>query len=166
MFVIDGVLTEEQRMAVYKTANNNQLSLQYMWFESGRLLRCMKPIVDAVAKHVDIQACVGYEMWTQYNTRPEWHYDKDEGYLERTGQSRFPICSIVYYPLVDGLVGGEFKTEDIVVTPKTNRLLCFGPGVLHTVNPFEGTRFSVLINPWAYKPETKFPEVVVTSASM
>ncbi len=99
----------------------------------------------------DLNECVGYEYWTQNNTRPSnWHYDKDEMYYESTGLFKYPICSIVYYLKVNNLEGGLLHLEDITILPKTNRLVIFPSGIKHYVEEFSGDRVSFLINPWSY----------------
>ena len=62
--------------------------------------------------------------------------------------------SIVYYPIIDNMSGGELILEKDVVVPKVNRVVIFKPGMYHYVNEFEGTRYSMLINPWTYKLPT------------
>ena len=44
--------------------------------------------------------------------------------------------------------GGELIVEDTIITPKENRVVIFGPGLIHKVNEFEGQRVSLSINPW------------------
>lgn len=101
--------------------------------------------------YYDLSDCVGYEFWTQNNTRPsDWHYDKDEDYFNQTGSFKFPICSIVYYLNVNNLVGGLLHLEDCIILPKTNRMVIFPPGTVHYVEEFTGERTSILVNPWDY----------------
>jgi hypothetical protein len=96
---------------------------------------------------------IGIEQWAHYGTKPDWHVDKDEVLLNRTGKVLLPICSIVFYAEVDQLTNGKFMTENMIITPKTNRLLAFAPGISHGVEDYTGTRLSVAINPWSTKPE-------------
>ena len=89
-----------------------------------------------------------------------WHQDRDEQTFWETGQSHFPICSIVFYPYVENLIGGElvFK-NNMRITPVTNRLVMFGPGLEHKVTPIEsGERVSMNINAWnsRVKIDTEF----------
>jgi len=101
--------------------------------------------------YYDLSDCIGYEFWTQNNTRPsDWHYDKDEEYLNNTGSFKFPICSIVYYLNVDNMTGGLLHLEDCIILPKTNRMVIFPPGTMHYVEEFTGKRTSILVNPWNY----------------
>ena len=101
--------------------------------------------------YFDLSSCIGYEFWPQNNTRPTTrHLDKDEQLLEEKGIYRFPLWSIIYYIFVDeNLVGGKLDIEDdILITPKTNRMIIFPPKKHHYVQPFQGQRVSLLINPW------------------
>jgi hypothetical protein len=54
--------------------------------------------------------------------------------------------------MVNDLIGGKFITEDITVTPKTNRLIIFSPNTHHTVEEYTGNRLAIAINPWNIKP--------------
>ena len=69
----------------------------------------------------------------------------------KQGVTRFPLCSMVYYVMVDNLRGGKLHIEDEVITPKTNRLVIFSPGKYHCVEPFIGSRTTYCINPWDVK---------------
>jgi hypothetical protein len=110
-------------------------------------------------KYFNLESMIGYEMWPGSDDapppplhawRPEFpmHYDKDENLFKEKNELSFPLCSIVYYPLIKNLIGGEFYTNDMSVTPKTNRLLIFSPGILHAVKPYQGLRKVVSVNPW------------------
>ena len=103
--------------------------------------------------HYDLSDVIGYEFWGHKNTRPPggWHYDKDEIAFHRDGIYKFPVCSIIYYPVIENLIGGELILNKDVITPRTNRLIIFKSGVYHYVNEFEGKRYSLLINPWTHK---------------
>ena len=41
----------------------------------------------------------------------------------------------------------------VEIKPKTNRLVLFEPGLKHRVEKFEGTRYSININPWRRRLE-------------
>jgi hypothetical protein len=99
----------------------------------------------------DLSKMVGCEVWTHNTTRPDWHFDKDEKLNANTGQLKFPICSIVFYPFVQNLIGGRLLTGSEQIVPKTNRLIIFSSGIYHSVEPFSGERLSLAINPWDYK---------------
>ena len=105
-------------------------------------------LIKLASDFYDLSSCIGYEFWSQNNTRPsDWHYDKDEE-LGNQGIACFPLCSMVYYLVVENLQGGQLHLEDDIITPKTDRLVIFPPGKYHMVDPFEGKRVSLLINPW------------------
>lgn len=112
---------------------------------------CLEKILTTAGKFFDLQGCVGVECWAHYNTRPEWHIDKDEVLHKHANVLATPLCSIVYYGIVDNLVGGEFVTSSEVIKPKQNSLLLFTRGIPHSVNAYTGTRLSLAINPWEYK---------------
>ena len=107
-------------------------------------------MINVAGQMYDLTSCIGYEFWTHYNTRPrDWHIDQDEQLRIKTGQTRFPLCSMVYYVYVDGLKGGKLHIEDDIVTPKSNRLVIFSPGKYHCVEPFLGKRITFCVNPWS-----------------
>ena len=108
-------------------------------------------ILDIEGKYFNLSNAVGYEFWGHNGTKPEWHYDKDETLYKTKQQLVFPLCSTVYYLEASKLRGGELLIgNDLVVVPKTNRLVIFAPGIYHTVKPYEGKRVSLLINPWSH----------------
>ena len=111
---------------------------------------CLQMMVKA-HYYVDLTSCIGYEFWTQNNTRPNggWHQDKDEQLKMKTGELSFPLCSLIYYPLVENLEGGQLHLECDIITPKENRLVIFPPKTYHYVQPFKGNRISLLVNPWS-----------------
>ena len=109
-------------------------------------------MINLSSQMYDLTSCVGYEFWTHYNTIPRnWHIDKDEQLKIKTGYTRFPFCSMVYYVYVDELRGGKLHIEDDVITPKSNRLVIFSPGKYHCVEPFLGKRITLCVNPWSEK---------------
>jgi hypothetical protein len=110
---------------------------------------CLQMMVKA-HHYVDLTSCIGYEFWSHNNTRPRggWHQDKDEQLKIRTGEINFPLCSLIYYPIVENLKGGQLHIEDDIITPITNRLIIMEPGKWHCVQEFTGNRVSFLVNPW------------------
>ena len=106
-------------------------------------------ILQITAHCVDLTGIIGYEFWGQNNNKVDWHYDKDEVLYEKEKILKHPICSTIYYLKVNDLTGGQLVIEDdFVVTPKTNRLIIFGPGRQHRVESYKGTRCSLNINLW------------------
>ena len=108
-------------------------------------------ILDIAKNYYDLSDAIGYEFWGHNGTTTGWHQDKDEMLASKTGKLSFPLCSTVYYLEASNLTGGELVIEnDLGITPKTNRLVIFPPAKFHGVNPFEGKRGSLLINPWSH----------------
>ena len=107
--------------------------------------------IDIASKYYDLSSSVGYEFWTHNNTRPSegWHYDKDEFLFNATGIYEYPLCSMVYYPVVEDLKGGQLHLEYDIITPKENRLVIFPPKTYHYVEPFDGNRMSIILNSWS-----------------
>ena len=112
-----------------------------------------KELLSWASFYYSLDNCTEYELWHGSSTSDaalHEHIDKDEKHFAKTGEFIHPICSIVYYLDVEDLVGGELVSPgNCSVVPKTNRTVIFGPGVSHKVEPFTGTRFAVLVNPWA-----------------
>jgi len=109
-------------------------------------------ILTIASQYFDFSKIVGYEFWSQQNTKPNtWHYDKDEKLYDKERKLVFPVCSTIYYLAVSDLEGGRLIIEDDVITPKTNRLVIFPPGKYHTVENFKGNRISLLVNPWNHE---------------
>ena len=96
-----------------------------------------------------------FEIWHNIDIRPQgWHIDQHEA-AAKNGQSFRPICTFVYYlDVSNDLIGGrlcvfdEFTQSKHYVEPNRNRLVLFSSGVLHRVEPLEGRRQSLIINPW------------------
>ena len=115
---------------------------------------CLKMIYFS-QKYFPSDTIVGYENWCRHSTGPmEMHFDKDENLDNEREILKFPICSMVYYSDVENQIsGGELNIKNqVLIKPKTNRLVIFGPGLFHGVNKFKGRRVSLLINPWENKP--------------
>jgi|TARA_R110000803_G_scaffold19597_2_gene51179 hypothetical protein len=109
-------------------------------------------ILERANNYIPLESSVGYEYWTQQNTRPEGkHQDKDEKAFMR-GVERFPMCSIVFYLTVENLKDGKLVFDNgVEVTPVENRLVIFKKQLEHFVQPFKGSRVSVAVNPWETK---------------
>ena len=151
LVVIDDVLDDAHREAVVGFFKQSTVSC----WEQGSIKDDQSPmtlLLKEAAKYFDLSNMVGSEYWAHYGTKPEWHVDKDEKRMDTTGELSCPICSIVYYGIIDNLKGGKFMTETESITPKTNRMVIFSAGILHTVEEYSGTRLSVAVNPWAIKP--------------
>ncbi len=156
LIVIDNVLDEAHRQAVAGFFSQSDESRIMRWEAGGvdSLNGNQSPmalLLKAAAAHFDLTSMVGSEYWAHYGTRPDWHVDKDERLYDNSGVIECPLCSIVYYADID-VVGGNFVTETLSIKPITNRLIAFHPGLLHSVEPFTGTRLAVAVNPWNKKP--------------
>jgi hypothetical protein len=120
------------------------------WFDKGKN-NFIDIIIDQCSKYFDLSGMIGYEMHKNI-IGPDYHQDKDELLFLTKGIKSFPLCGIVYYPLIENLSGGELKFENLSVKPINNRLVIFSPSLPHMVNPHKGTRISLGINPWNSKP--------------
>ena len=111
-------------------------------------------ILNICSNYFDMTDYAGYETWSNKTYVPEWHVDKEVsvGKFSDSTNSYLPICSIVYYPVIEDLKGGEFLTKDLTLIPKTNRLIMFSSEIYHKVNTYTGTRVALSINPWHKKP--------------
>ena len=141
-----------QRDIINVFSERKQKNIDERWYSLDEEHMFKDFCVQMITKanyYVNLTSCIGYEFWTQNNTRPaRRHQDKDERLVERTGEYSFPLCSLIYYPIVENLEGGQLHVDDAIITPKTNRLVIMSPGMWHYVEKFTGTRISFLINPW------------------
>ena len=109
-------------------------------------------MIGVANQFINLDSCVGYEFWTQKNTRPsKWHQDKDEQLNGNKSILSFPLCSMVYYVKVKDLKGGKLHIEDDIITPKSNRMVIFSPNLNHCAEPFMCDRITLCVNPWSVK---------------
>lgn len=150
LFVIDDVFSTYDLYQLYNKYNNLKNPMEFKWVDLQQADLYIRELSSIASKLFDLSSIKGYELWSQYNSRTDWHYDKDEKVHSETGQYIYPPCSIIFYPHVDkDLVGGVFQTDTgIEVQPKTNRAIVMAPGVFHNVTKYTGERFSLLVNPW------------------
>ena len=135
--------------------NTNEINFNERWYslDEAHIFKdfCIQ-MINVASNLYNLSTCKGYEFWSQNNTRPQnWHIDQDEQLVAKTNQTRFPLCSMVYYLKIDNLRGGKLHIEDDIITPKTNRLVVFSPQLNHCVVPFVGDRISLCVNPWSVK---------------
>lgn len=156
--VLDDVLSEPQRMSFmlypYKPGVGN--------YEPRNSDQAHEAILSIVHKQFDLSRCTLYEIWCHHAMGERnliRHVDNADAYRLRTGKWKYPICGIVYYAEVSDLVGGEFCTDDVVITPKTNRLIMFAQGTPHKVNDYTGMRWAVAINPWERNPNIDYETI-------
>ena len=150
LHIVDDFLTEDQMLEIRSNTflfKNSEVETtgSYSWDE----IKIFHPIINYLSEHFDLSNAVTYEVWQQENTRPlGWHHDKDEKLWE-SGELLFPILTSIFYLDVNLTSGGNlFLEDDTVIEPVTNRLVAFGPGVEHYVEPYSGSRHSIIINPW------------------
>lgn len=133
----------------------NESNLKEKWYsldEEHQFQDFCVQMLNLAGSFFDLSSCMGYEFWTHLNTRPrDWHIDQDEKLVSTTGQTRFPLCSVVYYVKVKNLKGGKLHIEDDIITPKSNRMVIFSPKLNHCVEPFMGDRITLCVNPWSFK---------------
>lgn len=128
-------------------------SISNCWIPSEKIPPVFYPLLNNAAKMFDVSEMTGLEFWVHSNTKPNWHYDKDEKLFANYGTISPPLFSMVYYAKIQGLLGGDLYFDNgIRIPPQTNRQVVFSPGAFHKVANFHGTRVSVLLNPWKTKP--------------
>ena len=109
-------------------------------------------MINMASQMYDFTSCIGYEFWTRLNTCVEgWHRDRDEKLYERENVLSYPLCTILYYPHVKNLTGGQLLLEDDIIMPRTNRMIIFSSGMSHNVRDFTGERTAMIINPRSKK---------------
>ena len=160
--VIDDALDKDANVAVCRSAVEHEGKwatpiddLDIYLFDMDQDHPCKKECMELLeigGKYIDISSAIGYETWIRINTRPAgWHCDQDDRMNLTQNKTSYPLCSMVYYPYVDeNLKGGKLEFEDgRKFTPKTNRLIVFGPGIRHNVEEnYIGDRISLALNPW------------------
>ena len=149
--VIDDVFSDKD--LIFIQSNIDKQSSRSIWFDLTQehtWKSLSHKLMKLANNYYDLNNVIGYEFWSQYNTRPAggWHYDRDEILYYEKHIFKFPVCSIVYYPILYDLIGGQIQLEKDVIVPKINRAIIFKPGMFHYVHEFEGTRCSLIINPW------------------
>lgn len=157
LIVLDNVLAEPEMVAVRNIIHTDPNISKMRWIDGDYDAVKENPspiatLLSIAAKYFDVANMCGAEFWAHNGTRPDWHVDKDEKLSETIGTLSYPICSIVYYAEVDNLKDGMFMTDTMNITPVNNRMLIFAPGIMHGVQPYEGTRLSLAVNPWTTKP--------------
>lgn len=153
LIVIDDFLSGVDRDNINKTflndGNMKWTNSKYNFIQD----HCVFTILTEANKYYNLQNMVGYESWSNYGNPISWHYDKDEYLWNTENVLKTPICSIVYYGIINNVKGGRFLTESEIITPKNNRLLIFSPCIFHSAEDYSGERLSIAINPWDYKPK-------------
>ena len=154
VIILDNVINniDSVKVKILDILKDKNINEEWCTFDKDHQFQdfCLK-FIEIAENFYDMSSCVGYEFWTHNDTRPPegWHYDKDEFLFDATGTYDYPLCSIVYYPFIKNLEGGQLHLECDIITPKENRLVIFPPKTFHYVEPFTGKRVSLLINPWS-----------------
>tara|TARA_B100000287_G_scaffold431060_1_gene487570 strand:- start:1021 stop:1536 length:516 start_codon:yes stop_codon:yes gene_type:complete len=156
MLLLDDVILEEDVLDFDK---DEEVYVPEKWYDLDTNHKYQKTclfLIDKVRNYYDLSTIGGYEFWIHHNTRPQqWHIDKDERMMDEKGILSCPLCSIVYYPLVEDLRDGrlhlldENLQEDVIIVPKQNRLVALPTARRHFVEPFtRGRRVAFIVNPW------------------
>ena len=151
--ILDNVLEESSVDKINDALNNSTAKVTWYDLDEDHIFEnfCTS-LIHITNQFIDISSCVGYEFWTRLNTNVgTWHRDKDEELYERDKTLSFPLCTILYYPYIKNLKGGQLLLEDDIIMPRTNRMIIFASGMSHNVENFTGERTSMIINPWSKK---------------
>jgi|GEM_PF-2027111 len=162
VIVLDDVLSEEDAELFRARHFCSSEREDNRWVDKGNQPKYITNLVNVVESYIDLSTAVGYEWWTQKNTYTGrgWHIDNDEEVWASDGILKTPLCSIIYYPLVAHIKGGEFDLGDLKIPAKTNRMIIVSANEPHKINNYnieEADRWSFLINPWSYKLEWATP---------
>jgi hypothetical protein len=159
IIIQDDVLNQDEAYMAYEfffLANKGNVDNNWISKDNWKMLSWMQKITSLAESYFDLDSCVGYEWWvhSEGSLPPRgWHLDLDENLWINNKNLKFPLCSIIYYPLIQDLQGGHFLTQDVKITPKTNRAIFMDKGEWHNVAPYQNGRYAILINPWGYKLE-------------
>ena len=151
MIIIENILSEESRVSMLDEYYGPSFH-GFKYLED--MLHAEKQLIDIASTLFNLRGLVGSEIWSNVNnTVPHWHVDKDERHYEATGEFKYPLCTIVYYPYIENLQGGSlhlYEDSSIVIKPKQNMIIVFPSNIPHYVEPFTGKRLSVVSCPYAY----------------
>ena len=151
--ILDDILDELSVNKINGAINN--FTDKAKWYdldEDHTFANFCNSLIHLTNEFIDISSCVGYEFWTRLNTCVGgWHRDKDEELYKRENVLSYPLCTILYYPHVKNLTGGQLLLEDDIIMPKPNRMVIFASGMFHNVKEFTGERTAMIINPWSKK---------------
>ena len=148
--VIDNVLDAESVSKIKESIDESTRDPFFYTMNENHLYDnfCLA-MINIASEFYDLSSSVGYEFWTRLNRCvSDWHCDKDEKLYDEQKIVSYPLCTIIYYPHVDNMRGGELLLGSDKILPKTNRLVIFAPGIPHNVESFTGDRISMMVNPW------------------
>lgn len=145
--VIDNVLSDDDRLnaAAMAEANLNEKSNYSQYFYAGQN-KIIDSLIDQARKYFDLSGCQYYEMWAN-DHGVGMHLDMEPNAWNKDKSVVLPMCTLVYYPVVELESGGKFFTDDIELVPKQNSMVIFSAGIYHGVESFTGKRLSLAINP-------------------
>jgi len=149
--VKDDVLPQSMISSIVDYYIKNPDRLLGNWYTE--MFDWQQELVNQAKSFFDLSEMIGFESWGHIHSRPDWHVDRDE-LAFKNGLEERPICSIVFYPLIKIISGGEFVTGTESIQPRTNRAIFFSSGTIHSVQPWRGDRISVALNPWGFLPYT------------
>jgi len=154
LVIVDDILSVNDAYQISEQIFNRQSTYSVLnWANKNEILDCMMPLITEASKYFSIENYVGIEWWAHdsKNKYPhDWHYDMDDSSWYRKKELKFPLCTIIYYSLIQDLQGGRLLTEDITVTPKTNRCIFMAPGLFHKVEDYINGRHMLAICPWEH----------------
>ena len=161
IIVIDDAISMDSVRAFSENHFNSIPSEESRWVDKGNQPQYITDLIKIAEDYFDLSTAVGYEWWTMKSTYTNrgWHIDNDEKVWEDS-ILQTPLCSIIYYPLVAHIKGGEFVLEDLKIPAKTNRMIIVSANEVHKINNYnieEADRWSFLLNPWHYKLEWAAP---------
>ena len=151
IIIVDNVFNPKELEEYKKFIKSTKI---HRWYHKDQIDKYSTKLIEIIDKYFNTLKVKGYEFWLHNNTRPTegWHYDKDEYSYETNKLLRYPLCSCIFYLEVENLKGGQLNLEnEVLITPKENRIVMFNQGIHHYVEDFTGTRFSININPWERK---------------
>jgi len=151
MIILENILSEESRIAMHHAYYGPKFH-GFKYIEN--MIIAERQLLDIAGTLFNLSGIIGSEIWSNVNnTVPHWHLDKDERHYDATGEIKYPMCSIVYYPYIKDLEGGRlhlYEDSSIIIKPKQNMIVVFPSYIPHFVEPFTGERLSVISCPYAY----------------
>lgn len=137
---------------------NKQLGFSEFVYLENNSNFIFEKFLDYAKKYFLLNQIYGFEYWfnlPESKGKP-WHQDYDVNLFKQNNVLKHPPCSIVYYLQVENCVGGVLETNTgYKIEPKTNRLVIFKGDLNHRVTPFNGTRISLVFNPWDYTVDVR-----------
>lgn len=141
-------------------SNNERKYPRHNWVDNPNNLPVyIKKLLDTADKYFKFNNIKSYEWWIHEseNTTPQyWHKDLYCKEFYHHNNIIFSECSIVYYPIVSFLNGGELIVNDISIKPKMNRAIFISKGELHKVNNYSGDRISLGLNLYSKEKPNDF----------